>query len=227
MIEGGSRRVRFLFRTAGSVDRPFCWLELRGDDLYWGSSGGKRVEGAVATLEGNVMTLTVPDEIEMSGAEAVKTSFHASGQFHLKQGKELTDAPLHWRGKSEITAPYRIATLLSKHPVLYESYPPGRNLTRRQTYAQIISVPPQYEKTRYYFEFFLCPEGRFSFPPPVLSGASASSDVITCSLNKQLILVARPLIVASDSPLAHWHPELDVWVYGGDEWNDTTTDPRL
>jgi len=142
MIEGNSRRVRFLFQTAGAIDRPFCWFELRGDDLYWGSSSGKRVEGAVATLEDNVMTLTVPDEIEMSDAELVKTSFHASGQFHLKQGMELTDSPLNWREKSEIMAPYRIATLLSKHPVLYEPYPSGRSLTRRRTSAQVIQIPP-------------------------------------------------------------------------------------
>jgi len=50
---------------------------------------------------------------------------------------------------------------------------------------------------------------------------------MTFSLNEQLLLVTRPLVIATDSALAVWHPELDVWVYGGDEWNDTTTDPRL
>jgi hypothetical protein len=173
MIQSGSRRVRFLFRTTGDVDRQFCWFEQRGADLYWGPSGGGLVEGVRSTLEGNSMTITVPYEIEIGNAGPVKASFHVSGQFHLKQGKDLMDVPLHWRLKNEIKAPYRIAALLSKHPILYEPYPSDRSLTRRRTHAQIIEVPQTVEATRHYFEFFLSPEGRFSFPPPVLSVAGA------------------------------------------------------
>jgi hypothetical protein len=222
MAQSDSRRIRFLFRT-GNVNRQFCWFEQRGDNLYWGPSRGKPIRGAVATSDERGMTISVPDEIEMVDNQPLKASFHASGQFHIKEGDALTGAPEHWRLKNEIKAPYRIAALLSKHPILYDPYPSGRSLTRRRTNAQVIAVNHEAETTRFYFEFFVSPEGRFSLPSPILSlTPSDDTEPMSFSLSEQLILVTRIFVLSPGSELSTWHPELGLWIHGSDESNTPT-----
>jgi hypothetical protein len=221
MFESDSRRIRLLFRT-GDVDRQFCWFEQRGDDLYWGPPQGRTIKGADATLDERGLTLHVSDEIEIVDSQPFKAPFHASGQFHVKRGTEILDAPQQWQPKNEIKAPYRIAALLSKHPVLYEPYRSSRSLIRGRTEAFVLRANQEQETTRYFFEFFVTPEGHFPTPPPLLKGAVDSTQPYTFSLNEQLILVVRHFVFSKDSPLASWHPELEVWLHLVDESNAPT-----
>ena len=50
MIVSKFRYVRFLFQTATDY-RQFCWFKQRGDDLYFGSSEGATIEGAVGEID--------------------------------------------------------------------------------------------------------------------------------------------------------------------------------
>jgi hypothetical protein len=179
----------------------------------------KTINGAVAKLDGRSLTLSVPDEIEIVDTQPFKASFHASGQFHLKRDRDLLDTPQHWRIKNKIRAPYRIASLLSKHPILYEPYPSNRSLTRRQTHAFVLRTNQEQETTRYFFEFLVTPEGQFPAPPPLLKGAVETTQPYTFSLNEQLILVVRHFVFSPNSPLANWHPELETWIHLVDESN--------
>jgi hypothetical protein len=165
------------------------------------------------------MTIRVPDEIEIVDSQAFKASFHASGQFHVKRDRELLDPPQRWRPKHEIKVPYRIAALLSKPPVFYEPYPSDRSLLRGQTHAFLFRANQEQESARYYFEFFVTPEGHFPTPPPLLEGTVETTQPYTFSLNEKLILVIRHFVVSKDSPLSSWHPELGVWLHLVDESN--------
>ena len=104
-------------------------------------------------------------------AEATYAAFQASGQFHIWRGGKPEGNPMHWPRNEEIKAPYRIATLISKHPMLY---PSNRSLTRNKTSAFVIRVTEREETTRHYFECFVSPEGRFIAPPPLLSITSSN-----------------------------------------------------
>jgi hypothetical protein len=190
--------------------------------LYWGQPQGKTIKGADATLDERSLRLYVPDESEVVDSQPFKASFHASGQFHLKRGTEILDAPQHWRPKHEIKAPYRVAALLSRHPVLYEPYPSSRSLIRGRTWAFVLRANQEQETTRYFFEFFVTPEGHFPTPPPLLEGAVETTQPYTFSLNEQLILVVRHFVLSKNSPLASWHPELEVWLHLVDESNAPT-----
>jgi hypothetical protein len=209
-----TRRVRFLFQTQAGYHQ-FCWFEQRGDDLYVGAPSSETIEGATVELLGQGVQLTVPEVIKKVQGEPTKASFHASGQFHIKRGGSTEGSPMKWPRKEEIKAPYRIATLISKHPMLYPLYPSNRSLTRNNTSAFVIRVTEE-ETTRHYFEFFVSPEGRFTAPPPLLSITSSNytePKPITFSLNEQLILVTRPLVFAPEWRFSTWHPELAWWVH--------------
>jgi hypothetical protein len=169
MILSKSRQVRFLFRTAAS-DRQFCRFEQKGNDLYFGSSEGTTIEGAVGEVDKQGLTISVPDEIKKIDGELVQASFHASGQFHIKRGGKPGENPMQWPLKEEIKAPYRIATLISKPPRFYTPYASGRTLTRGGASAGVIQVDEEGEAIRFYFEYFLSPEGRFTLPPPFCLG---------------------------------------------------------
>jgi hypothetical protein len=164
----------------------------------------------------------MPDEIEIVDSQPFKASFHASGQFHVKRDGELLDEPQPWRPKNKISAPYRVATLISKHPVLYEPYPSNRSLIRDHTHAFVFRANQEQETTRYLFEFFVTPEGQFSALPPLFKGAVETTQPPTFSLNEQLILVVRHFVFSKDSPLASWHPQVEVWFHMVDESNTPT-----
>jgi hypothetical protein len=218
MFRSKSRHVRFLFRTEAG-DRQFCWFKQVGDDLYFGSSQGAMIEGAVGEVDERGLTINVPDEIKKIEGEQVKASFHASGQFHIKRGGKTDGSPMQWPLQEEIKAPYRFAALISRPPKFYEPYASGRTLTRGGAGARVIHVDEEAEATRFYFEFFLSPEGRFTLPPPRFPRTSegyGEPDLFQFSLSAHLILVARYLGFAPDSGLSTWHPELEVWIYGGD-----------
>jgi hypothetical protein len=216
MILSKARRARFLFRTEAG-DRQFCWFEQRGDDLYFGSPSTGTIEGATVELLGQGAKLTVPEVIKKVEGEPTKASFHASGQFHIKRGGSPEGSHMQWPQKEEIKAPYRIATLVSKHPNLYPLYGSDRSLTRNQTSAFVIRISENEEISRHYFEFFVSPEVRFSAPPPLLSNTSSNytePQPITFSLNEQLILIIHHLgHFAPDSGFSTWHPELALWIH--------------
>jgi hypothetical protein len=221
MILSKSRRVRFLFRTAAS-DRQFCWFEQREDDLYFGSSEGATIEGAVGEVDKQGLTISVPDEIKKIDGELVKASFHASGQFHIKRGGKPDENPMQWPLKEEIKAPYRIAALISKPPRFYTPYASGRTLTRGGASAGVIQVDEEGEAIRFNFEFFLSPEGGFTLSRPLLAGTTegyGATEPLLFSLSTHLILVTRYFGFAPGSALNTWHPELEAWIYGGDQPN--------
>lgn len=230
MSGSDSWRLRLLFRT-GAVDRQFCWFERRGDDLYWGTSRGETIEGAVAEIheDGMGMTLSVPEGAETVENEPIKASFHASGRFHLKRAEGLIDAPRRWRLKEGVRAPYRVAALLSKHPVLYAPYPSERSLIRGRSSAFVLRVDEEQAAARHYFEFFVSPEGSFPPPPPILSltstGGEPEPEPRFFSLSERLILVMRQFVIAPASGLSAWHPELGVWIHGEYGSNVALEDP--
>jgi hypothetical protein len=210
-----SQRVRYLFQTQAGYHQ-FCWIEQRGNDLYVGSPRSETIEGATAGLLGQSAQLTVPEVIKKVEGEATYASFHASGRFHIWRGGKPQGSPMRWPRKEEIKAPYRIATLIRKHPKLYPLYPRNRSLTRNKTSAFVIRVTKKEETTRHYFEFFVSPAGRFTAPPPLLSITSSNytePKPITFSLNEQLILVIRHLVLTPDWSFSTWYPELALWVH--------------
>jgi hypothetical protein len=127
---------------------------------------------------------------------------------------------MQWPLQEEIKAPYRIAALISAHPRFYKPYASGRSLTRGGAGARIIQVDEEGEAIRFYFEFFLSPEGRFTLTPPLFrmtDKAGREREPLLFSLSTHLILVARYAGFAPDSGISTWHPDLEVWIYGGDE----------
>ena len=219
MIISNSRYVRFLFRTTTDY-RQFCWFRQRGDDLYFGPSEGSTIKGAVGEVDEQGLSITVPDEIKKIESQWVKASFHASGQFHITRGAKLEGSPMQWPLKEEIEAPYRIAALISKHPRFYEPYASGKTLTSGGASARVVKVDEEGEAIRFYFEFFLTPEGRFTLPTPLLAETSegpGAPEPLQFSLSTHLILVARYFGCAPSSGLNTWHPELEAWIYGGDQ----------
>jgi len=214
-----------LFFRTGSIDRRFCWFEQRDNDLYFGSPRGSTIKGAVAEGDEQGITITVPDEIERVEGEKIKASFHASGQFHIKRGGKTDGSPMQWPLKEEIKAPYRIAALISATPRSYKPYASGRSLTRGGASARVIQVDEEGEAIRFYFEFFLSPEGRFTLTPPLFRMTAVDRgepEPLQLSLSKHLILVTRYAEFAPDSGISTWHPELEVWIYGGDELIDSS-----
>ena len=175
------------------------------------------------------MTLSVPEGAETVESEPIKASFHASGRFHLKRAGELADAPMRWRPKEEVRAPYRVAALLSKHPVLYAPYPGGRSLIRGRSSAFVLRVDEEQAATRHYFEFFVGPEGSFAPPPPILkltsTGGEPEPQPRCFSLNERLILAIRQLVIAPASGRSAWPPGLEVWLHVDDPSNAMLNPP--
>ena len=109
-----------------------------------------------------------------------------------------------------------------KRPVLYEPYPSNRSLIRGQTHAFVFRANQEQLTTRYLFEYFVSPEGQFSAPPPLMKGTVETTQPHSFSLNEQPILVVRDFVFSKDSPLASWHPQLEVWFHMVDESNALT-----
>lgn len=88
-------------------------VRQQGPDLYWSSYD--RMAGAAHATTPRGMT--VVQKPSGDGAP-VKMSYHASGEFHAR-GTGHDSGAIRWRSTRDIARPYRIATVLTKWPILY------------------------------------------------------------------------------------------------------------
>ncbi len=218
-MEEFNNRVRILFQI-DDQNKSFYWFECKNEDIYWGSSG-KATESLSTNFSGKTATINLETWTKKSFAEA-KSSYHESGQFHIKltdsNGVSKYDAVMNWRKKDKISEPFRVMALFTKAPVAYKDY--NRSPTRKASKAVIVKFKNGSKSTRKYVEFYICPEGEFVTPKPMIETSSIVADKpITHSLSDKYILAIRILSLPEEHPLNKWYPDKELCFYTKDESN--------
>ena len=185
---------------------------MRGDDLYFGPAHQGSIDMPPIRFQGSEVTIQIPEEVKRLPESGLKASFHASGQFHVKTGKLMSDHPVWWPKKSELISPFRVAALVSKTALHYPAY--KRSLTRGGAGAVVIRLAEAEENLRHYFEFFISPPGEFNRPPLMILTQEEVIDRPICnSLSDRFVLVVRHLTFAAAMPIHTWYPDIQIWFF--------------
>ena len=204
-------RLRLFFRT-GETDRQICWFQMTGDEFYLGGGRKDSLNLDPVKFTGESVTLTIPDSVEIVKNSPLKASFHQSGQFHVKTGNEYSGDPEKWPIKSEITKPFRVASLITCLPAAFDVY--ERSLTRKKSHAVVIPTTDESLKLRHYFEFFLTPPGQFEIPQAMIKMSDAVNDQPhTQSMSENLILAIRHFVFSGSMGFHEWQPDKSIWFF--------------
>ena len=216
-METVNNRVRVLFQIHGQ-NKSFYWFECRDEDIYWGYSG-KASKFHTTAFSGKTADINLNNCIEDTFKSA-KLSYHKSGQFHIKlvddDGNSKYTTVMDWRKKDKISEPFRIMALFTMAPINYEDY--NKSPTRKGAKAIIIRIDGESKDTRRYVEFYICKEGEFSAPKPLIATTEPVADKpVTFSLSNNYILAIRILSFPSAHALNNWHPDKEICFYTQNE----------
>jgi hypothetical protein len=202
-------RIRLVFKFKDELFTRFYWFEMRNDELYWGTPYKSKAFDITSKIEDNKMNITIPQNFDDLPLVEIKNSYHKSGQVHLKktdkEGKVQYSEPNHWPIKEQIQKPVNIYTVISKVIKHYDKK--IVNPDKGKSYSIRFPITDEFKDKRFYMECYLCPEGAFEFPKPLLLTNIPKENIATISLNKNLILVVR---FAMFDSLLDWHPDKEI-----------------
>jgi len=218
-MEKINNRVRVLLNVDGQ-NKSFYWFECSNDDIYWGYSGkaSKSLTTDFSGISATINLETCKEDIFKSA----KSSFHESGEFHIKMmdddGQSIYSSVMNWREKDKTSEPFRIMALFTKAPINYDDY--NRSPTRKGSKPIIIKFVGDSKNIRQYAEFYICPEGKFSAPKPMIAVSKEVVDKpITYSLSNKYILAIRMLSFPKTHEINNWHPDKELCFYTEDQSN--------
>lgn len=154
--------------------------------------------------ENQSFEITIPENFEDFPHVESKVSYHKSGEVHIKKifdnGEISYEGRNKWLLKDEIDKPVNILTILSARINLHTEK--IVNPDRKKNYSIRIQIPEDCLEKRFYMECFLCPEGQFDFPEPLLKVQIPKQNIVTMSLSQNIILVMRFALL---DVLTDWH----------------------
>ena len=222
----GEVRLRILFAVDEKL-KSFYWFECKGEDLYWGASG-KISQISSSHFDG--MSVTIKHSLSLEPIRSAKSSYHQSGEFHIKLSKEdgssQYQSVMRWRETCSIDKPLRIMALVTKPPMHYDDY--NRSLVRKGSRTGIIQFRDQSKTTRKYVEFFITPEGTFPFPELLIATPANISDVprFVYPLSSRYTLLMWMLDFPMHHALNTWHPDVEMCFYMEDK-EQTSADASI
>lgn len=187
-------KTRILFTIDQVTFFRFYWFEMRGNDLYWGSSyKSARGDKTKTKINGTTAILKVPEDFENIEKVMGKYSYHESGIVHYKKDlagtKTEAENRVKWAKKEEIKEPLRFFAIISKtlkHYDLKISTP-----TKGKANAIIFKNDENDQNKRMYLEFFITPPGSFQAIEPLIKIDGKLDKIVHQSLNDKLILIIR------------------------------------
>jgi len=211
-----NNRVRILLEVDGQ-NKSFYWFECKGNDIYWGYSG-KASKSLTTDFSGLTATINL-ETCNEETFQSAKSSFHESGEFHIKMindnGESKYATVMNWRKKDEIHEPFRIMALFTKAPINYDDY--NRSPTRKGSKSLIVKFKDNSKNLRQYVEFYICPEGKFLTPEPMIAVSEKVTDKpFTYSLSNKYILAVRMLSFPEAHEFNTWHPDKELCFYTED-----------
>ena len=181
---------------------------MKDDHFYWGSAykskGGKDPQ----KFNGENVTLKIPDDFDSRVGEFGKFSFHKSGHTHYKINSPTKNEYFEkgfWGDKNLITQPTRFYWIISKALKFYDA----TTTNPMKRYSSVLALRNKVEglNKRLYMEFFLSPAGEFTIPKPVIKTDDLMPNILTHSLNDNLILIVRYAFIGG---LDDWRPEIEM-----------------
>lgn len=199
--------VRIFVRTTDGETRSLLHFRGRGEDIYWGAPGkGQPFETTVQQL-GNDLSITVGREV--GDRVEVKTSYHESGQVHVKQGGIMSpEGPMFTSKPRDLTRAVRAGLMWSKVPTMLPVYskpiPPEGSV--------VLKLDEEAEQRRLLLEVFFAPAGQVDFPP-YLNGRSPRRDPdFAVTVTARLLVVGW---VTAESPeMSRFHPDKTILIAG-------------
>ncbi len=205
-----NKKLRLYLSTDKNTHRKFYWFELKGDDLYWGSSDAtKEAFCNIKRISDDSITFQAPDDFKNLEPSQTKYSYHQSGEFHIKRLKnktyQLKELVAIWNKKDKISEPQRIFTLITK-PLF--NYPiEKKKLIRERAAGRSILIEGKAGFNRLFMEFFLIPKGKHLLPKFILDIDKSSFNYINKPLSMDIILFIRYVKIAN---FEHWHPDKEI-----------------
>ncbi|WP_312394817.1 hypothetical protein [Chryseobacterium sp.] len=202
--------IRIVFKL-GNEDlyTKFYWFKMDNNELYWGSPKKNKLHHYDVKPENNKVEIIIPENINDLPLVESKISYHNSGEVHIKNISEdgivSYEGVNKWLVKEDILRPVNILTVISA--VIDQHKEKIANPDKKRNYSIRFPIPEEYLKKRFYMECYLCPEGKYDFPEPLLKVDIPKENITTMSLSKQIILVIRFTIIDS---LKDWHPDTEI-----------------
>lgn len=202
--------VRLVFKFANEdIFTKFYWFKMDNGELYWGNPRKIRLHHYTIKPENKSVQITIPKNIEELPLVESKVSYHKSGEVHIKNisedGQISYEAENRWLLKDDIERPVNILTVLSA--VINSHQEKIANPDKKKNYSIRFQIPEDCLHKRFYMECFLCPEGKFNFPEPLLQINIPPDNIVTISLSQSTILVLRYAII---DELLDWHPDTEI-----------------
>lgn len=201
-------KVKLMFTMDEKVFFKFYWFEMKDDHFYWGSSYKSRGGRDPQKFNGEKVTLNIPEDFESREGEFGKFSFHKSGHTHYKittSTKNEYFEKEYWGDKGLIFQPTRFFWLISKALKFYDSI--TNNPMKGRSSVLALKLRDEDLTKRFYMEFFLSPAGEFQIPKPVIKTDDLMPNILTHSLNDNLILVIRYAFIVG---FEMWRPEIEM-----------------
>lgn len=202
--------IRLVFKFSNEDDfNKFYWFRMNNGELYWGNPKKSRLHHYDIKPENQTAQITIPENIDDFPLVESKTSYHKSGEVHIKKifdnGEVSYEGKNKWLLKDEINKPVNILTVISAVINLHKEKIVNPN--RKKHHSIRIHIPENCLDKRFYMECYLCPEGKFDFPEPLLKVQIPHENIATMSLSQNIILVIRFAIL---DVLTDWHPEKEI-----------------
>ncbi len=213
------RRLRILFQI-DEINYRFYWFEFKDNNLFWGSSSKKHNKSTIEPLnlssDRKSCTITIDPNITPQEIISSKFSYHQSGQIHIKDkelnGIESYNYKSKWLKPCDINSPKLIFAIYSLPICKLGIF--SSNLNKNRTFAHVLKYDKKYINSRCIFEFYLSPPGTFKTEDFIIKKYKES--IKTYSLNKNLILVYKNLILNPDDQMNSWHPDCEIILFRGD-----------
>lgn len=152
-------KLRIGFERDG-LDYPVIWFRNVGENIHWGSAGGRQLV-TPEVLPNGALSLEPPEDIEEWPLEEAHNSYHESGLRHLRVGDAQTDERGWLPRPANLREPMWLLSLTTRRADLY---PPGRSMGRGGAAPLRIPLDADTASCRHQLEFWLTPPGEHTLP---------------------------------------------------------------
>ena len=185
---------------------------MKGEDLYWGNSSSRNHSFcSIDKITDSGFTISTPKIFKSPSKSSSKYSYHASGQFHIKQlknsrysGKLVVE---NWDKNDCAKLIFRLITLP------FQNYPfENKNLTRENSFGRAIMLEGEAAQNRLFAEFFLSKipaDGNLILPNFTLQMDENKIHKHWFPLNSEYTLIMR---FVKFEKLEQWHPDSEAIV---------------
>lgn len=205
-------RGRVFLRNVDTGDLHYLiWVELRGEDFFWGSPHPAPDVASTRFGPGEEMTIAVSEVFDELPRAIMKTSYHRSGVMHVtSNGSGAQEVRDTYVGKvTSFRGPTLFAALITAVPKTRARYTrkPGRGGAE----VRILDVPDSYWSKRLYVDFALTPQGSFGQWPGIGFTEGLFPDIqATPFLSEELNLVMVIRAAPVTDEMSAWQPDKDI-----------------